>query len=61
MPEETTPIDAELNALLDRVCGTYHLASREDAAEFLLKRRLRRHARGVTGRGRALYPVRGGR
>ena len=58
MPDEKVPTDdPELNAQLDRVCITYGIETRAEAAEFLLKRRLRRGASQISGRGRALYPV----
>lgn len=58
MPQEHIDATAELDRLLDSVCQRYAMASREQALEFLLKRRLRKAAQRVSGRGRALYPVR---
>lgn len=42
---------------LDRICRQYHLTTREEAAEWLIKRRLNRSARQLTKRGRALHLV----
>lgn len=50
--------DTELAARLDDVCQRYHIATREQAMEFLIKRRLRRGARQIAGRGRALHITR---
>lgn len=58
MPQEHIDADAELDRLLDSVCRRYAIASREKALEFLLKRRLRKSAQRITGRGRALYLAR---
>jgi hypothetical protein len=55
---ESIAADSELDTQLDRVCQHYGIASREAAAEFLIKRRLRRAARRIAGRGRALYLAR---
>jgi len=39
------------------VCEQQELTSLDEAAEWLLRRRLRTGTQGLTGRGRALYPV----
>lgn len=51
------PLDDQLEAVLQQVCEQQDLQSLEDAAEWLLRRRLRKGTQGLTGRGRALYPV----
>ncbi|GEK74209.1 MULTISPECIES: hypothetical protein [Halomonas] len=63
MPEETLPIDDQMEELLDQVRHQEGLENNAQAAEFLLRRRLRKGVQGLTGRGRALYPInpRGGR
>jgi hypothetical protein len=48
--------DAERN-VLERVRARQGLATIEQAAEWLAKRRIRRAVRDVTGCGRALYVV----
>ncbi|MCE7516665.1 hypothetical protein ACQKFL_01535 [Vreelandella titanicae] len=55
------PLDDQLEAVLQQVCEQQDLQSLDDAAEWLLRRRLRKGTQGLTGRGRALYPVPGGR
>lgn len=57
MPEERLSVDAELEALLEQVRQREGLETCEQAAEFLLRRRLRKGTASLTGRGRALYPV----
>lgn len=60
MPETSTDIsfsDAELD-VLERVRQLHGLPSIEATAEWLAKRRLRRTATQMNGRGRALYLVR---
>lgn len=57
MPEQTMELDQQAKAVLDAICQQQGLASREEAAEWLLRRRIRRGAQGLTGRGRALYEV----
>lgn len=49
------PLDAELEAVLDQVRVQQNLNTNAEAAEWLLRRRLRKGAQGLTGRGRALY------
>jgi hypothetical protein len=51
------PLDDQLEAVLQQVCEQQDLQSLDDAAEWLLRRRLRKGTQGLTGRGRALYPV----
>ncbi|SDK70339.1 hypothetical protein [Billgrantia gudaonensis] len=57
MPEETLNVDDRMEALLDRVRHQEGLETNAQAAEFLLRRRLRKGVQGLTGRGRALYPI----
>ncbi|WP_442489362.1 hypothetical protein [Halomonas litopenaei] len=57
MPEQPTELDQEMTAVLDAIREQQGLETREQAAEWLLRRRIRRGAQGLTGRGRALYPV----
>lgn len=57
MPEQSLELDEQINAVLDAICQQQGLETREQAAEWLLRRRIRRGAQGLTGRGRALYPV----
>lgn len=51
------PLNDQLEAVLQQVCEQHDLDSLDDAAEWLLRRRLRKGTQGLTGRGRALYPV----
>ena len=51
------PLNDQLEAALQQVCEQQDLTSLDDAAEWLLRRRLRKGTQGLTGRGRALYPV----
>lgn len=57
MPSETLDIDDELERLLEQVKEEMGLDSRDQAAELLLRRRLRKGTRQLTGRGRALHVV----
>lgn len=59
MPQQPLALSAELVELLDAVRRQLGLETREQAAEFLAKRRIRRGSSSLTGRGRALYPVSG--
>lgn len=59
MPEQPMELDEQAKAVLDAVCEQQGLATREQAAEWLLRRRIRRGTQGLTGRGRALYDVTG--
>jgi hypothetical protein len=57
MAETSTEVfisDAERD-VLERIRVQYALTTVEQAAEWLAKRRLRRSAQQITGRGRALY------
>jgi len=51
------PLDDQLETVLQQVCEQQDLQSLDDAAEWLLRRRLRKGTQGLTGRGRALYPI----
>lgn len=57
MPEANFEYDESDRALLERIRQRYGLQDCEQAAEWLIKARLRRAAVRLTGRGRALYPV----
>lgn len=57
MPEAQFEYDEAERELLERIRRRYALQSCEQAAEWLVKARLRRAAIKLTGRGRALYPV----
>lgn len=57
MLELILTLSAEDQAQLERVRVAEGLATIDQAAELLLKQRLRRTARQSNGRGRALYPV----
>lgn len=58
MPEELRlALDAELERTLEAVRDEQGLESLDQAAEWLLRRRLRKGTGNLTGRGRALYPV----
>lgn len=57
MPEAHFEFDEADRELLERIQRRYGLQSCEQAAEWLIKARLRRAAIRITGRGRALYPV----
>ncbi|KPL92075.1 hypothetical protein AOR11_24540 [Vibrio alginolyticus] len=59
MPEQPMELDQQAKAVLDAVREQQGLETREQAAEWLLRRRIRRGAQGLTGRGRALYEVKG--
>ncbi|MYL22517.1 hypothetical protein GLV89_01700 [Halomonas alkaliantarctica] len=61
MPEQPMELDEQAKAVLDAVREQQDLETREQAAEWLLRRRIRRGTQGLTGRGRALYDVKGGR
>ena len=47
------PLNDQLEAALQQVCEQQDLTSLDDAAEWLLRRRLRKGTQGLTGRGRA--------
>lgn len=57
MPEQDVELDKATQAALEEVCEQQGLESREQAAEFLIRRRIRLSAIELTGRGRALYVV----
>ncbi|GAA0587437.1 hypothetical protein ACFQH5_16800 [Halomonas salifodinae] len=57
MPEQAMELGQQMTAVLDAIRDQQGLETREQAAEWLLRRRIRRGAQGLTGRGRALYPV----
>lgn len=57
MPDHTIHLTNEDHALIERVMAERGFPSLEAAAEWLVKTRLRRAARSVAGRGRALYMV----
>lgn len=61
MPDnQTMELDQQMKAVLDAVCKQQGLETREQAAEWLLRRRIRRGTQGLVGRGRAIYEVKGG-
>ncbi|MBZ9576751.1 hypothetical protein [Modicisalibacter sp. MOD 31.J] len=60
MPEERLNADAQLEYLIEQVRQQEGLETREQAIEWLIRRRLRKGAQGLTGRGRALYPIKSG-
>ena len=57
MPELQIAITEADRDVLEHVRRQQGLDTHEQAAEWLLKNRLRRSARSITGRGRALYLV----
>lgn len=57
MPEVHFEFDEADRELLERIRQRYGLLSCEQAAEWLIKARLRRAAIKLTGRGRALNQV----
>lgn len=59
MPYETLDLDEETAELLERVREQMGLDSLDQAAEVLVRRRLRNGTRAYTGRGRALHLVGG--
>ncbi len=60
MRHERFELDDQTAELLERVRQQEGLDSLDHAAEILIRRRLRKGTRSITGRGRALYLV-GGR
>lgn len=54
---ERLVLNDQLEAALEQVRQQQNLQSLDEAAEWLLRRRLRKGTQGLTGRGRALYPV----
>lgn len=58
MPEALRlALDEELAQTLEAVREQQGLETLDQAAEWLLRRRLRKGTASLTGRGRALYPV----
>lgn len=58
MPDELRlSLDAELEEVLEAVREQHGLDSLDQAAEWLLRRRLRKGTASLTGRGRALYEI----
>ncbi|MFJ2988358.1 hypothetical protein ACIPF8_10855 [Collimonas sp. NPDC087041] len=57
MPEVDTPYDDEDTNFLERIRQKEGLASIEQVTEWLLKTRLRKQSRHITGRGRAMHLV----
>lgn len=58
MPEATLTYSDEERELLEQVRLQQGLASIDQAAEWLVKARLRQQTQKISGRPRALYPVR---
>ena len=57
MPDHQISFSDEERAVLETVRQRQGLASIEQAAEWLIKSRLRKQSKNMTGRGRALYQV----
>lgn len=57
MPDHQISLNDEERAVLELVRQRQGLASIEQAAEWLIKSRLRKQSKSMTGRGRALYQV----
>ncbi|OEZ98780.1 hypothetical protein [Duganella phyllosphaerae] len=57
MPDLHISFSDEERELLERVRQRQGLESIEQVAEWLVKSRLRKQSRNMTGRGRALYQV----
>ncbi|MED5594508.1 hypothetical protein [Janthinobacterium sp. P210006] len=57
MPDHQINLDDDERALLEIVRQRQGLESIDQAAEWLIKSRLRKQAKNMTGRGRALYQV----
>lgn len=55
MPQQQLDLTQHAVAALEAVRDQQGLESLEQAAEWLLRRRIRRGSQGLTGRGRALY------
>ncbi|MCT8466993.1 hypothetical protein KZO85_00180 [Chromohalobacter canadensis] len=60
MPDETLAIDDQVENVLEQVRRQEGLETRDQAAEFLVRRRLRKGTASLTGRGRALYDATAG-
>lgn len=60
MPHEfRLALDEELDSQLEAVRQQQGLETLDQAAEWLARRRLRKGTASLTGRGRALYEIRG--
>lgn len=59
MPQHHIALDDELEAQLETIRQQQGLETLDQAAEWLARRRLRKGIGMLTGRGRALYPVKG--
>ncbi len=57
MPQAHFDYDDLEHSLLERIRQQQGLADLDQAAEWLIRTRLRRATNKLTGRGRALYPV----
>ncbi|MDC8757492.1 hypothetical protein [Janthinobacterium fluminis] len=57
MPDQSITLDDTERDLLERIRQQQGLSSIEQAGEWLLKSSVRKSAKGITGRGRALYQV----
>lgn len=60
MPQNHLVLDDELERQLEAVRQQQGLATLDQAAEWLARRRLRKGVGNLTGRGRALYDVKRG-
>lgn len=61
MPEIDLELTEEMTKKLEQVRQQQGLETIDQAAEWLIKQRLRSASQKLTGRNRALYPVRGHR
>mgnify|MGYP003121368468 FL=1 len=59
MPQHHLVLDEELERQLEAVRQQQGLETIDQAAEWLLRRRMRKGVGSLTGRGRALYDIRG--
>jgi len=59
MPQHHLVLDEELERQLEAVRQQQGLETTDQAAEWLLRRRMRKGVGSLTGRGRALYDIRG--
>lgn len=59
MPQHHLVLDEELERQLEAVRQQQGLETTDQAAEWLLRRRMRKGVGSLTGRGRALYDTRG--
>ncbi|MEL7611350.1 hypothetical protein AAGW18_02500 [Vreelandella titanicae] len=59
MPQNHLVLDDELERQLEAVRQQLGLETIDQAAEWLARRRLRKGTASLTGRGRALYEIRG--